>query len=62
MNLAGPAGLVRFLAVLGQAGAFEGGGEFGLQLGEVTGGGGVGDVGASAGAGRGRALCRWRSR
>ena len=37
VDLAGPAGLVRFFAVLGQAGAFNGGHEFGLQLGEVAG-------------------------
>jgi hypothetical protein len=38
VDLAGPAGLVGFLAVLGEAGALERGGEFGLQLSDVTGG------------------------
>jgi hypothetical protein len=60
VDLVGPAGLVGFFAVLGEVGAFQGGGEFGLQLGEVTGWGGGG--GAGVGAGRGRARRCWRRR
>jgi len=33
VDLAGPAGLVMLLAVLGEPGAFKGGGEFGVQVG-----------------------------
>ena len=38
VDLASPAGLVCLLAVLGQAGALQGGGELGVQLRDVTGG------------------------
>ena len=37
MNLAGPAGLVGFLAMFGEAGAFERDREFGLQFCNVNG-------------------------
>ena len=36
VNLAGPASLVRFLTVLGEAGAFQGGRELGRQFGDIA--------------------------
>ena len=36
VDLAGPASLVRFLTVLGEAGAFQGGGELGRQFGDIA--------------------------